>query len=364
MTTPIHLPLINPNEPELLLASIFVSEGQFVKKGDLICTLETTKSTAELNAEGDGYIIGLRFTEGQSAIAGEILCYLADTPDWEPPQDYVAADATEDNEVPQDLRITRPARELAQRSGLDFSILPRGPLVTESMVKSILADQEGLTPSIPQVDLDPHALIIYGGGGHGKSLIDLVRKLGIYEIKGILDDGIPAGENIMGAPVLGGGEVLPELYAQGIQQAVNAVGGIGNLAIRRKVFQRLSVAGFKCPTVVHPTAFVEENAELAEGVQVFPLAYVGSEVEVGYGSIINTSAVVSHECRLGEIVNISPGALLAGGVQIGDAALVGMGVTINLQVKIGAGARIGNGATVKADVPSGGIVHAGSTWPE
>jgi acetyltransferase-like isoleucine patch superfamily enzyme len=41
-----------------------------------------------------------------------------------------------------------------------------------------------------------------------------------------------------------------------------------------------------------------------------------------------------------------------------------MGTTINLRVKVGARARIGNGATVKRDVPEGGIVRAGSVWPE
>jgi acetyltransferase EpsM len=43
---------------------------------------------------------------------------------------------------------------------------------------------------------------------------------------------------------------------------------------------------------------------------------------------------------------------------------VGMGVTVNLRVTIGSRARVGNGATIKQDVPEGGIVHAGTIWPE
>jgi acetyltransferase-like isoleucine patch superfamily enzyme len=39
-------------------------------------------------------------------------------------------------------------------------------------------------------------------------------------------------------------------------------------------------------------------------------------------------------------------------------------VTVNLRVKIGARARIGNGATIKQDVPAGGVVRAGSVWPQ
>jgi len=363
MTTPVILPLINPNEPELMVASLFVSEGQYVNKGDLICALETTKSTAELSAESEGYVIGLRFEEGQTALAGEILCYLADSPDWEPTSESATEKANKDEEIPSELRITRPALELANQAGLDLSSLPKDVLVTKRMVETTLAERTNQGLVQPQIEFDPQAIIIYGGGGHGKSLIDLLRSLDKYHIKGIVDDVIPVGETIMGIPVLGGGEILPSLYAQGIHYAINAVGGIGNLSVRRKVFRRLIQAGFTCPTVVHPTSFVEDNAKLAEGVQVFPLSYVGSEVEVGYGSIINTSAVVSHECHLGNYCNISPGALLAGGVELGDSVLVGMGATINLLVKVGNNARIGNGATVKSDVPENTVVRAGSVWP-
>jgi len=186
--------------------------------------------------------------------------------------------------------------------------------------------------------------------------------LGQYRIHGILDDGIAAGTRILGVEVLGGGELLLELRRQGLGKAVNAVGGIGSIVPRLAVYEKLAAAGFECLTVVHPRAFVEPNARIAEGCQVFFNAYVGSEVEVGFGSIINTAAVISHDCRLGKTVNVSPGAMLAGAVTLGDRALIGMGATINLGVTIGAGARVGNSAVVKADVPENGIVRAGATW--
>ncbi len=52
MTDAIQLliPLLNPNETEALLAALHVSEGQAIKPGDLLYTLETTKSTAEVTA--------------------------------------------------------------------------------------------------------------------------------------------------------------------------------------------------------------------------------------------------------------------------------------------------------------------------
>lgn len=364
----ITLPLLNPNEPEALLAALHVHEGQQVSKGDLLCTLETTKSAADLPAEADGYVVGLRFQQGETVHAGQTLCYLAEDPAWQPPAEAPSLATAASTEKPPGLRITQPALALARQQGLDLSQLPLDRLVTESMVRKLLdkaaapAGQASLAP--PTAAFDPTAVIIYGGGGHGKALIDLLRLLGVYRIVGIVDDGIPAGGALMGVPLLGGEAALAQVYSQGVRLAVNAVGGIGNIAIRIKVFEKLAAAGFACPPVVHPTAFVEPSASLAAGVQVFPHAYVGSEARIGFGCIVNTGAIVSHDCVLGDYANISPGAMLAGEVQIGAGALVGMGVTVNLRARVGAAARLGNGCTVITDVPQRGIVRAGATWPE
>ncbi len=362
---PVRIPLLNPNEVEASLAALEVREKQPVRQGDVLAVLETTKSTGDLSAETDGFIIGLRFQAGDVVRAGDVLCYLAGSPEVQAPQDPAPeAGLASSGRKPDGLRITRPALELAQQSGLDLERLPHGKLVTESLVRQLLAAARPATAAPVSAGFDPMALIIYGGGGHGKSLIDLVRVLGSYRLVGVVDDGLPIGETILGLPVLGGGDCLPGLTAQGVRLALNAVGGIGNLAPRIKVFERLAQVGIVCPAVVHPTAFVEASAQLSPGVQVFPHAYIGSSTQVGFGTIVNTGSIVSHDCRLGEYANISPGAMLAGAVVVGDRALVGMGVTVNLEVKIGAGARVGNGATVKADVPAGGVVRAGTIWPE
>jgi hypothetical protein len=130
---------------------------------------------------------------------------------------------------------------------------------------------------------------------------------------GVVDDGLPKGEMVMGLPVLGGEAALPELYSRGVRLAVNAVGGIGDVSVRVKVFQKLAQVGFACPAVAHPSAFIEPSATLSAGVQVFPHAYVGSEARLGYGAIVNTG-IVSHDYVL-QGHSISPQGL-AGAVQI------------------------------------------------
>jgi acetyltransferase EpsM len=213
-------------------------------------------------------------------------------------------------------------------------------------------------------DFDSKLVILYGGGGHGKQIIDLLRGNHTLELIGILDDNKEAGTEMMGVTFLGGSELLYELSMRGVRQAINGIGGITDPTQRKEAFDRLQASGFTCPPIVHHTAFVEPSARIREGAQVFAKAYVGSECEVGFGCLINYGAILSHDCILGERVNISPGAMLAGGVRVGEGARIGMGVTINIGLTVGNGALIGNGATVKADVPSGMIVHAGAIYPE
>jgi acetyltransferase EpsM len=375
---PVIIPLLNPNEPEAYLVSLVVQEGQFVEKGQVLCTIETTKSTAEIEAERPGYVLNLRYRQGQQVRAGETLCFLSDNAEWQEAEKMPFTDGsmppTSTKEavpdLPEGLRITQPALDLVRQADLDLEQLPKGPLVTESLVQSMIQQAfPGTTRPAPDGELDPTAIVIYGGGGHGKKLIDLVRVLEGYRIAGIIDDGLATSiaggtqPSVMGLAVLGGMDVLPKLFGEGVRLAANGMGGIGDPEVRLKVAQRLAEAGFACPPLVHPRAFVEPSATLSAGVQVFPNAYVGSEARLGKDAIVNNGAIISHDCEVGDFANIAPGALIAGGVQIGDEALIGMGVTVTLGVKIGRRARLGNGSTIKAEVPENAIVQAGAIWP-
>jgi acetyltransferase EpsM len=357
----VTIPLINPNENEARLVALHVKAGQKVKAGALLATLETTKSTFELNAEKAGYVAGISAKPGEAIRAGAIFCYLADSKDWKPPKTKAKSRGLD---IPDGLRITQPALLLAQKAKLDLSSLPIGPIITEQQVQAAVAKS---TPRknmpIPESAGQANSVIVYGGGGHGKAVIELMGAMGGYNPIGVIDDGRQPGDWVLDVPMLGGESLLPAIKAAGCKLAVNAVGGIGAMSSRIKVFEKIEQAGFDSPNLVHPSAVVEPSAMPSTAAQIFPHAYVGSSVKLGRGCIINTGAIVSHDCVLADYVNLAPGSILAGAVQVGEGTLIGMGVTVNLNVRIGAGARIGNGATIKGDVPDGGIVRAGAIWP-
>lgn len=206
-------------------------------------------------------------------------------------------------------------------------------------------------------------IILFGGGGHSKVVIELLRTLEDWDIAGIVDDHLPEGTLVMGVPVLGNSDLLRTLRQNGINHAVNTVGGINNYQIRLHAFEKLESYHFQFPNLIHPSAVIEPSVSLDSGIQVLAKTYISSATVIDFGTLINAGVIVSHDCNIGRCVNLSPGAMLGGNVHIGNYAQIGMGATINLNVKVGKEARIGNGATVKDDVPPHGRVYAGTIWP-
>jgi sugar O-acyltransferase (sialic acid O-acetyltransferase NeuD family) len=353
----ILVPLLNANEPEARLAAVHVKDGQAVEKGALLFTIETTKAASDIESPEAGFV-RLLAAEGDTRLVGDRLAVITETADEPLPQ---AADLHPSSFISHhsSLRITKPARALAASLGVDLAALPADRLVTEEVVRQFA----GAAAEISLPPAEQPYILIYGGGGHAKSIMEMVKQLGGYAIAGIVDDNPRlTGTQVLGIPVLGSRSALPALTGLGVRLAANGVGGILDINVRVKVFELLEGAGFTFPALVHPRATVEPSAQVGEGVQVFANAYVGAEADLQPRCMVNTNAVVSHDCVVGAYTHIAPGALLAGHVHVGGRTLVGMGVTTAIGVRIGSGVRIGNGAIVLADVPDKTIIQAGRYW--
>ncbi len=354
----ILVPLLNANEPDARLVGIHVKDCQKVKRGALLFTLETTKTTADVESTDAGYI-RILVTEGDTLAVGERIAVITESVD-ERVDSIIKRSKQKSHLSEGNLRITKPARTLAEQLGVDLALLPINQLVTEDIIRKVAGST--VTFTLPVSHSTYPRILIYGGGGHAKTVIDMVRQMHAFEIVGIIDDHIPAGMSVLGITVLGTNALLTRIAEAGVCLAANSVGGISDIAVRVKVFELLEMAGFTFPSLVHKRATIEPSAIVEEGVQIFANAYIGSQAILHPRCIVNTNAVVSHDCEIGAYAHIAPGALLAGEVHVGERTLVGMGVTTVIGVKIGCRVRIGNGAILLADVPDKMIIQAGTSW--
>ena len=188
-------------------------------------------------------------------------------------------------------------------------------------------------------------VIIIGGGGHAKVMIDCIRRSG-DRVFGILDDGMTPGTEILGARVLG--KVDDAANYPDCQFVI----AIGNNAVRKAISERLPVKWY---TAIHPSAVVSEYATIGEGTMVLANAVINPCATVGRHCIINTSSVIEHDNKIGDFIHISPLAGLAGNVTVGSLSQVGIGAAVRQGITICGGCVIGAGAVVVKDISEEGV---------
>jgi len=204
-------------------------------------------------------------------------------------------------------------------------------------------------------------VLIWGAGGHGKVVADLVRAAG-HAVVGYAD----ADQAKWGAAVEPGGATVVISEAELVQLLDQDGGGslpcrataialaLGDNDTRLRCARRAARA--LMPALVHPAATVSESAQLGPGTVVFAGAVVNAAATIGSAAIINSAAVVEHDCTVGDGAHIAPGAVLTGGVNVGQSALVGARAVVLPGVTIEAGALIGAGSVVVGDVKAGMVV--------
>lgn len=204
---------------------------------------------------------------------------------------------------------------------------------------------------------DNRKLVIAGGGGHCKSVLDIVYRMRCFSDMVIADSAILSGTIIMGCRVAGGDNILPELYKEGFAEAVVAVGSIEKADIRKKLYETLKRIGFSIPNIIDPSAVISQEVKMDEGIFVGKNAVINSNSSIGKMAIINTASVIEHDSSVGDYTHVSVNAAICGNVIVGNNTFIGAGATIIQGRHIGNNVVIGAGSTVLRNVESGSKVY-------
>jgi len=193
-------------------------------------------------------------------------------------------------------------------------------------------------------------LLVVGGGGHAKVLIDIIKSDCKYEVAGYVDL-IDRGK-LLGCEYLGDDEHVLEAYAVRVPHGAAALGiGIVGPSPRRiRIFERLRSLGYALPPIVSTYARIGIETAVGDGTLICHNAVLQVCARVGSGSILNTNCIVEHDCRVGNFVHVAPGAVLCGGVEIGDESVIGAGAIVLPGKRIAVGCMVGAGAVVTEDL--------------
>lgn len=196
-------------------------------------------------------------------------------------------------------------------------------------------------------------LILIGGGGHCKAVIDVALSAG-RTIYGILDNAIATGNTVLGVPVIGNDNDISS-FVDDNTEFIITVGQIHRSAIRRLIAERVKSAGgvFATPLIAS-TAHIAKGVTIGNGTVIMHNAIINSDATIGKNTIINTGAIVEHDCSIGDFVHISTGAIVNGVCTIDSDTFIGSHATVINCMEITKGVVIGAGATVTCDITHSG----------
>lgn len=200
-------------------------------------------------------------------------------------------------------------------------------------------------------------IVLIGGGGHCKSVLDSLLELNTYEEIGIIDKNENIQKIIFGISVIGCDKDLQKFYDAGYQYAFITIGSIGDPSIRIKLFNLIIKIGYEVPSIIDATANISKHSIIGKGVFVGKHSIINAGSHIHNGAIINTGVIIEHDCHIGEFSHIASGAVLGGEVIIGDNTHIGSSATIKQQVHIGSNSIIGMGSVVLKDIQNSTMAY-------
>jgi len=192
-------------------------------------------------------------------------------------------------------------------------------------------------------------IFVYGAGGHGKVVADILISKDESEFAGFVDDREELwGMKVIGFPVHGDRMWLQQ---ESLHFPIAIALGVGANQSRQLLAENCAKWYIEVLTLVHPAATVSSAARLGEGTVVMAGAVINPHARVGAGVIVNTGAVVEHDVEIGDYAHVAPKAAMGGASRLGAFSHLGLGAVVLQCAHIGSHTIVGAGAVVVKNLP-------------
>lgn len=193
---------------------------------------------------------------------------------------------------------------------------------------------------------ETHKIVIYGCGGHARSIVNTIREL-CEEVEIILIDQNAAQEEV----ILG----CRTQQEYELNATDNYIIAVGDNRKRTELYQTLYAHNKgKCISIVSKHSCIGIDVQIGQGTFVASNVFVGPQAVVGNNTIVNTGSIVEHEVQIGDNCHIAPHTTVCGRAKMGNNVFCGAGSVIIDNVKICDDVIIGAGAVVKENIVEAG----------
>lgn len=375
----LRMPGVNANEDSAILVRWMVDEGAVVKKGQFVCEIETTKSTVEVEADADGFLIPIAPPGASQQVGAPIAVIKSDLA-----LDHSALLAADGSPAKgeADKRWTKKAAIVARRLGIDIDALAKQKPGTTLTEADVLAAQSGETDAPaaapaaqaapvaqraylgPQTGIAQHferVLLIGGASGAGAIAVEAILRTSHQRPAGIIDTNPKThGQIVHGVPVLGDRTSIPALWNEGRFDGAIIL-FTDDIDDRAELFNALVADGVRMTNVIDPSVSIRSDVKMGVGNTIMSNGFIAAGAEIGNNNFFASHNVIEHHSTVGDHNAFGPRCTACGRVTIGSFIRFGMHVGIEPYLSIGDRCIIASGTTLTSSVPANTIVKARST---
>lgn len=359
MSQLIKMPALNSNEDSAELVKWYLEAGAQVAAGQLVATVESTKTTMDIEADSAGFLAPL-CAVGARLKTGEPLAALLDQPG--DPVEPLLQQAAAPGPADAGRRWTKKAELVAAKLGVDL------PALSARLGDRVITEADVIGANQPEREFDDLAddrypatrreriLLIGGGGGGGSITVDAIQRGTHQRAVGILDNNAALhGKTMLGVPVLGPNSMVEELWKQGKFDAAIIV-VTANVDDRASLFESIRSLGIKFTNVIDPDATLRANVQLGVGNLIMANSFLAACVTLGDNNFLASHTCIEHHSVVGSHCTFGPRTVTSGAVTIGDRVKLGMNVMLEPYLTIGSGCLIPSGLTVVESVPPDSVL--------
>ncbi|HCY74474.1 MAG TPA: serine acetyltransferase [Ignavibacteriales bacterium] len=197
-------------------------------------------------------------------------------------------------------------------------------------------------------------IVLIGGGGHCKVIINTIKKLNNFEILGYTDNTDKGF--LLGVKYLGTDSALLDIIKE--NKNCSAVIGVGGVTIsnkRQEIYKMLKEMEFELPVIISRDAVISEDVSIGEGTVVLEDAIINVSSQIGKCVIVNNGAIIEHGCVINDFAHLTPMTRISSGVNIGNNSFIGSGAIISRNRKVLENCFIGAGAVLVSDATKQGL---------
>jgi acetyltransferase EpsM len=159
-------------------------------------------------------------------------------------------------------------------------------------------------------------VLIYGYGGHGRVLAELLN-ISLKCNIGVFDDQKP--EDL---PVYI--EYLGQ-YNKNTHPDKKIILAIGDNNLRAEISAQISHAFF---TFIHPNAYVSSKTQIGIGTIVLQNAIIQNKTSIGVHCIVNIGSLIDHDVVIEDFCHLAPATYVGGGSKISSFSCLDPGQII------------------------------------